>query len=56
MGIFDKANDKAEELEGKVKQEIGKHADDQELQNEGAVDETKGDLKQAGEKVKDALD
>ena len=56
MGIFDKAKDKAEELEGKVKQQIGKHTDDQELQNEGAVDETKGDLKQAGEKVKDALD
>jgi uncharacterized protein YjbJ (UPF0337 family) len=56
MGIFDKAKDEAEELEGKVKQEIGKHTDDQELQNEGAVDETKGDLKQAGEKVKDALD
>jgi uncharacterized protein YjbJ (UPF0337 family) len=56
MGIFDKAKDKAEELEGKVKQQIGKHADDQEFQNEGAVDETTGDLKQASEKVKDALD
>lgn len=56
MGIFDKAKDKAEELEGKAKQEVGKHVDDEELQNEGAVDEAKGDLKQAGEKVKDALD
>ena len=56
MGTFDKAKDKAEELEGKAKQEVGKHADDEELQNEGAVDEAKGDLKQAGEKVKDALD
>jgi uncharacterized protein YjbJ (UPF0337 family) len=55
MGIFDKAEDKAEELEGKAKQEIGEHTDDQELQNEGAVDEAKGDLKQAGEKVKDAF-
>ena len=56
MGIFDKAKDKAEELEGKAKQEIGKRTNDQELQNEGAADEAKGDLKQAGEKVKDALD
>jgi uncharacterized protein YjbJ (UPF0337 family) len=55
MGTFDKAKDKAEELEGKAKQEIGKHTDDQELQREGAADETKGDLKQAGEKVKDAF-
>ena len=55
MGVFDKAKDKTEELKGKAKQEIGERTDDQEMQDEGAVDEAKGDLKQAGEKVKDAF-
>jgi uncharacterized protein YjbJ (UPF0337 family) len=55
MGIMDKAKDKAEELEGKGKQEVGERTGDKDLQAEGQVDETKGSLKQAGEKVKDAF-
>ena len=55
MGIVDKAKNKAEELVGKGKQEVGKHTDDHDLQAEGKADETKGNLKQAGEKVKDTF-
>jgi uncharacterized protein YjbJ (UPF0337 family) len=53
MGAADKAQNKAEELKGKGKQAVGRATDDEELQAEGEVDEIKGNLKQAGEKVKD---
>jgi uncharacterized protein YjbJ (UPF0337 family) len=52
---MDKAKNKAEELVGKGKQHVGEHTDDKDLQTEGKVDEAKADLKQAGEKVKDAF-
>jgi uncharacterized protein YjbJ (UPF0337 family) len=55
MGIADKAEDKAQELGGKVKEAVGEHTGDQDLQAEGQADQTKGSLKQAGEKVKDAF-
>jgi uncharacterized protein YjbJ (UPF0337 family) len=55
MSFLDKAKDKAEELMGKGKQEVGEHTGDKDLQAEGRTDEAKGDLKQAGEKFKDAL-
>ena len=55
MGMLDKAKDKAEELMGKGKQEVGEQTGDQDLKNEGRVDEAKGDVKQAGEKVKDVF-
>ena len=53
--MMDKAKNKAEELVGKGKQEVGEQTGDQDLKNEGKADEAKGDLKQAGEKVKDAF-
>jgi uncharacterized protein YjbJ (UPF0337 family) len=51
----DKAKNKAQELKGKVKQGVGEATDDPQLEREGRADETKGNLKQAGEKIKDAV-
>lgn len=47
---------KAEELLGKAKEQLGDSTNDEELQAEGAWEESKADLKQAGDKVKDAFD
>jgi uncharacterized protein YjbJ (UPF0337 family) len=55
MGTDDKARNKAEELKGKAKEEIGKATDDEELEAQGRVDQAESDLRQAGEKVKDAF-
>ena len=55
MSTEDKANNKVEELGGKLKEGVGKATGDQSLESEGKVDQAKGNLKQAGEKVKDAF-
>jgi len=55
MGLDDKIENKSEELAGKAKEGVGKATGDEELENEGKADQVKGDLKQAGEKVKDAF-
>ena len=55
MGIVDKAKNKVEETAGQAKEAVGNLTDDEQLENEGKKDQAKGDLKQAGEKVKDAL-
>jgi uncharacterized protein YjbJ (UPF0337 family) len=55
MGLRDKATNKAKEVKGKGKQKIGKKTDDKGLQAEGVADRVKGNVKQAAEKVKDAL-
>jgi uncharacterized protein YjbJ (UPF0337 family) len=55
MSDTDKAKNKVEEVGGKVKEGVGKATGDQSLENQGKVDQTKGNLKQAGEKVKDAF-
>jgi len=55
MSGTDKAKNKAEEVGGKVKEGVGKATGDRSLENKGKVDQTKGNLKQAGEKVKDAI-
>ncbi|MDE3086893.1 MAG: CsbD family protein [Acidobacteriota bacterium] len=55
MADMDKAKDKAEEIEGRAKQGVGSATGDESTRREGSVDEVKGDVKQAGEKVKDAL-
>lgn len=56
MGIDDKARNAAEELKGKAKETAGEATGDRDLAAEGRADQTKADLKQAGEKVKDAFD
>jgi uncharacterized protein YjbJ (UPF0337 family) len=49
----DKLKNKAQEVKGKAKEAAGRATDDKDLENEGKADRVKGDLKQAGEKVKD---
>jgi len=55
MGTNDKAQNKAEELKGQGKEALGRATGDEELEAEGRTDQAKSDLKQAGEKVKDAF-
>jgi uncharacterized protein YjbJ (UPF0337 family) len=55
MGIGDKIKNAAEEVKGKVKETTGDATDDKDLQAEGKGEETAADLKQAGEKAKDAF-
>jgi uncharacterized protein YjbJ (UPF0337 family) len=55
MSAENKAEDKAQVAKGKVKKVTGKAIDDPTLEAEGKADEVKGELKQAGEKVKDAV-
>jgi uncharacterized protein YjbJ (UPF0337 family) len=56
MGLDDKIDNKTEELAGKAKEGVGKATGDDELENQGKADQLKSNLKQAGEKVKDAFD
>jgi uncharacterized protein YjbJ (UPF0337 family) len=55
MGTDDKIDAKADEFKGKAKEAAGRATDDPDLEAEGKGDQAKGDLKQAGEKVKDAF-
>lgn len=55
MGTDDKFQNKVEDLGGKAKEKYGDATDDPEMQAEGKRDQSKSDLKQAGEKVKDAF-
>jgi uncharacterized protein YjbJ (UPF0337 family) len=51
----DKLKNKVQELSGKGKEELGEATDNRDLQAEGTKDKMAGNLKQAGEKVKDAF-
>ncbi|TFV52537.1 CsbD family protein [Blastococcus sp. TF02A-35] len=53
MSGMDKLTNKAQELSGKGKEAVGDATDDRDLQAEGQKDQAAGNLKQAGEKVKD---
>jgi uncharacterized protein YjbJ (UPF0337 family) len=55
MGFDDKVENQSENLAGKVKEGVGKATDDERLEAEGKGDQVKANLKQAGEKVKDAF-
>jgi uncharacterized protein YjbJ (UPF0337 family) len=55
MGVEDKARNAAEKVAGKAKEALGKATDDESLEAEGRTDQGKADLKQAGEKAKDAF-
>ncbi|HEU4398704.1 MAG TPA: CsbD family protein [Actinomycetota bacterium] len=50
-----KTRNKAQELKGQVKEATGRASGDPRLEAEGRADQTKANLKQAVEKVKDAL-
>ncbi|MDQ2792022.1 MAG: CsbD family protein [Pseudonocardiales bacterium] len=55
MGTGDKIDNQAEVLKGKIKEGAGRITDDPALEVEGQGDQAKGHVKQAGEKVKDAV-
>ncbi len=55
MSGIDKIKNKAEEVSGRGKESVGEATGDRDLQAEGQKDQAKGNLKQAGEKVKDAF-
>ena len=55
MSVADKFHNKAQELRGRAKLKTGEATGDKRLQREGRTDQVKGDLKQAGEKIKDAM-
>jgi len=54
VSASDKASNKTQEVKGKVKETTGKAVGNERLEAEGAADQTVADVKQAGEKVKDA--
>lgn len=51
----DKTKHSAEGMVGKAKEATGKATDDKEMQAEGRNEQSKADLKKAGDKVKDAF-
>jgi len=55
MGADDKIKNTAENWSGKGKEAVGDATDNERLENEGRTDQSKANLKQAGEKVKDAF-
>lgn len=55
MATENKAANKVTEVKGKAKEGIGRATGDKEMEAEGKTDQAKGNLKQAGEKVKDAF-
>jgi uncharacterized protein YjbJ (UPF0337 family) len=55
MSALDKAKNAVEDVTGKAKETVGKATGDKSTENEGKGDQAKSDLKDAGEKVKDAF-
>ena len=55
MSAVDKIKNAIEDVEGKAKEALGRATDDKSIENEGRRDQAKADLKDAGEKVKDAF-
>ncbi|MBM6400874.1 CsbD family protein [Phycicoccus sonneratiae] len=55
MGLGDKIENMKDDIVGKGKEATGKATDDERLEAEGRADQSKADLKQAGENVKDAF-
>ena len=55
MTKIDKAKNTGQITKGKVKEVAGKTTGDKSLEAEGKADQMKGNVKQAGEKVKDAF-
>ncbi|MFZ5852518.1 MAG: CsbD family protein [Actinomycetota bacterium] len=55
MGTEDKLRNTAQDWQGKAKEAAGRATGDESTEAEGRADQAKADLKQAGEKVKDAF-
>lgn len=55
MSGLDKAKNAIEDAAGKAKEAVGRIAGDKDTEQEGKQDQASADLKNAGEKVKDAF-
>jgi uncharacterized protein YjbJ (UPF0337 family) len=55
MSNKDKTKNKSQQLKGKAKEVAGRSVGNESLERKGKLEQTKGNLKEAGEKVKDAL-
>ena len=55
MSTVDKVKNKMQEAKGRLKVAAGKAPDDHSLEAKGKRDQAAGNLKQAGEKVKDVV-
>jgi uncharacterized protein YjbJ (UPF0337 family) len=55
MSFMDKAKNAAQKLMGEGKEAVGEHTNDPNMAAEGQKDQVVGDVKQAGEKAKDAF-
>lgn len=55
MSTTDKAKNAVQDAGGKAKEAVGKVTGDRSTKNEGKRDQAKADLKNAGEKTKDAF-
>ncbi len=55
MSGVDKVKDKGQELGGKAMETTGDATGNDELKAEGQSDQAKGNIKQAGEKIKDVF-
>ncbi|GCE77891.1 CsbD family protein [Cellulomonas biazotea] len=56
MGLDDKITHAAEEAKGKVKEGVGDATDNDRLKAEGQADQASANIKQAGDKARDAAD
>ena len=55
MSGTDKVKNAMQDVEGKAKEAMGKVTGNERQENEGRADQTKSDVKNAGENVKDAF-
>ena len=55
MSFIDKAKNAAQKMMGEGKEAVGEHTNDPDMAAEGQKDQAAADLKQAGEKAKDAF-
>ena len=55
MSATDKIKNKIDDTTGKAKEALGSATGDKSTEREGKADQSKADLKDAGEKVKDAF-
>ena len=55
VSAIDKMKNKGQELSGQGKEHVGKATGDESLEAEGNKDQAAGNVKQAGEKVKDVF-
>lgn len=55
MSKVDKSKNKTQITKGKIKERVGRATGNSELESTGQMDQVKGHVKQAGEKIKDAF-